>query len=168
MPRIADHTIGKAIYERIKDYDIVSRKVFLKGLSEDHRKKYDNYLNKLYQDKYKSNTENKEKAAERARNGMKNLREERTETEIKQQRKPWDEKYNEKRKMTKQQAASKIQAQFRKKQEAKSIVLSILDDIIDKAPNMKVVDGKVPGKLVKRRGRKFNNLFFLLFKNNKQ
>ena len=69
--------------------------------------------------------------------------------------------------MTKQQA-SKIQAQFRKKQEAKSIVLSILDDIIDKAPNMKVVDGKVPGKLVKRRGRKFNNLFFLLFKNNKQ
>ena len=29
MPRIADHSIGKAIYERIKDYDIVSRKVFL-------------------------------------------------------------------------------------------------------------------------------------------
>ena len=141
MPRIADHTIGKAIYERIKDYDIVSRKVFLKGLSEDHRKKYDNF--KLYQDKYKSNTENKEKATERARNGMKNLREERTETEIKQQRKPWDEKYNEKRKMTKQQAASKIQAQFRKKQEAKSIVSSILDDIIDKAPNMKVVDEKL-------------------------
>ena len=76
MPRIADHSIGKAIYERIKDYDIVSRKVFLKGLTEDHRKKYDNYLNKLYQDKYKSNTENKEKADERARNGMKNLREE--------------------------------------------------------------------------------------------
>ena len=76
MPRIADHSIGKAIYERIKDYDTVSRKIFLKGLSEDHRKKYDNYLNKLYQDKYKSNTENKEKADERARNGMKNLREE--------------------------------------------------------------------------------------------
>ena len=51
--------------------------------------------------------------------------------------------------MTKQQA-SKIQAQFRKKQEAKSIVSSILDDIIDKAPNMKVVDGK----LMKKRGRK--------------
>ena len=54
MPRIADHCIGKAIYERIKDYDIVSRKVFLKGLSGDHRKKYDKYLNKLYQDKYKA------------------------------------------------------------------------------------------------------------------
>ena len=37
---------------------------------------------------------------------MKNLREERTDAEIKQQRKPWDEKYNEKRKMTKQPAAT--------------------------------------------------------------
>ena len=42
MPRVVDHSIGKGIYERIKDYDVVSRKVFLKGLSEDHRKKYDN------------------------------------------------------------------------------------------------------------------------------
>ena len=37
MPRIADHTIGKAIYERIKDYDIVSRKVFLKGIPAKER-----------------------------------------------------------------------------------------------------------------------------------
>ena len=62
--------------------------------------------------------------------------------------------------MTKQQA-SKIQAQFRKKQEAKSIVLSILDDIIDKAPNMKVVDGKVPGKLVKKRQK--NSIIYFFF-----
>ena len=143
MPRVVDHSIGKGIYERIKDYYVVSGKVFLKGLSEDHRKKYENDLNKMYQDKYKTNFENKEKADERARNGMKNLREGRSDANIKQQRKLWDEKYNEKRKMTRQQAASKIQAQFRKKQEAKSIVSSILDDIIDKAPNMKVVDEKL-------------------------
>ena len=54
----------------------------------------------MFQDKYKTNSENKEKADERARNGMKNLREERSDAKIKQQRKPWDEKYNEKRKMT--------------------------------------------------------------------
>ena len=103
-----------------------------------------------YQDKNINPILKIEKADERARNGMKNLSEERSDAEIKQQRKPWDEKYNKKRKMTRQQAASKIQAQFSKKQEAKSIVSYILNDIIDKAPNMKVVDGK----LMKKRGCK--------------
>ena len=41
----------------------------------------------MFQDKYKTNSENKEKADERARNGMKNLRKERSDAEIKQQEK---------------------------------------------------------------------------------
>ena len=41
--RVRNSTIGEGIYERIKDYDTVSRKAFLDNLSEEHRQLYDKY-----------------------------------------------------------------------------------------------------------------------------
>ena len=76
---------------------------------------------------------------------------------MKQQRKPWDTKYNAKRKLTRNEASAVIQRQYRKSKlqqakraEATSIATSILNDLIDIAPNRKVVNGE----LKKKRGRK--------------
>ena len=72
---------------------------------------------------------------------MKALREKRTKKEISQQRKPYDQKYNIKRRLNKEQAAALIQRQFRKnkqeqesKKEASKIAADILNDIIDVVP----------------------------------
>ncbi len=76
---------------------------------------------------------------------MKALREKRTKEEISQQRKPYDQKYNIKRRLNKEQAAAQspalIQRQFRKnkqeqenKKEELKIAADILNDIIDVVP----------------------------------
>ena len=102
-------------------------------------------------------TENQELAREKAKEGMKKLREEKSKDELRLQRKPWDTKYNAKRKLTRDEASTVIQRQYRKNKqqqakraEATSIATSILNDLIDIAPNMKVVNGE----LKKKRGRK--------------
>jgi len=37
MPREYNNPIGENIYNRIKEFDIISRKVFLSNLSNEHR-----------------------------------------------------------------------------------------------------------------------------------
>ena len=43
MSRLRENPIGEHIYNRIKEYDITSRKVFLKTLSTEHRELYNKY-----------------------------------------------------------------------------------------------------------------------------
>ena len=137
MPRQYNNTIGEGIYNRIKDYDIISRKVFLNNLSEEHRKLYKNYSDVIRKRNSLNNDGNRERAKESAREGMKKLRESRPKEQQQLQRKIYDTKYNEKRKLTRQQAAEIIQKQYRQnkaKQEAAGIVGDILGDLIDKIP----------------------------------
>ena len=149
MPRPkANNPIGESIYNRIKEYDLHSKKVFLQSISTEHKNLYDRY--RIYMNGLNRSTEQKEVNKEKAKEGMRILRQSRTKEEIKEQRKPYDKKYNEKRKLTREQASVRIQKQFCKKKEANDIVKSILDDIIDKAPNMKIVNGE----LKQKRGRK--------------
>ena len=95
---------------------------------------------------------------------MQELRETRPKTDVKEQRKPWDIKYETKRKMSREEAATVIQKEVRrnraekqmqikaqaKKKEANTIASSILNDIFDVVPNMKIVNGE----LKKKRGRR--------------
>ena len=158
MPReVKQNPIGESIYNRIKDYDIVSRKVFFKTISAEHKSLYDKYNTFIRGQRRNTRYGNQELAREKAKEGMKGLREKRTKEEISQQRKPWDAKYNAKRKLTRDEASTVIQRQYRKSKqqqakraEATSIATSILNDLIDIAPNMKVVNGE----LKKKRGRK--------------
>lgn len=157
MPRIAkENPIGESIYNQIKDYDIASRKTFFKTISIEDKYLYEKYNAKIRSERRKPRYGDIDIAKEKARNGMKTLREKRTKEEIKEQRKPYDQKYNQKRKLTREEAITIIQRQFRKKkeeevkkEEATIIVTDILNEIINIAPNMKVVNGE----LKKKRGR---------------
>jgi hypothetical protein len=158
MPReVKQNPIGESIYNRIKDYDIVSRKAFFKTISADHKELYDKYNTFVRGQRRNTRYGNQELAREKAKDGMKKLREEKSKDELRLQRKPWDTKYNAKRKLTRDEASTVIQRQYRKNKqqqakraEATSIATSILNDLIDIAPNMKVVNGE----LKKKRGRK--------------
>jgi len=112
--RVYNNTIGESIYNQIKDFDKVSRMVFLKNLPTETRKLYEKFLVVQRQKKYKENTDNKEKANEAAKLGMQKLRETRPKTDIKNQRKIWDKKYEVKRKLSREQAATVIQRKVRK------------------------------------------------------
>ncbi len=71
---------------------------------------------------------------------MKALRQSRTPDEIKQHlqiRKTYDKKYEIKHKMTREQASTIIQRQYRKNKEARTIVQDILNDMIDTSFNKK-------------------------------
>jgi hypothetical protein len=158
MPReVKENPIGESIYNRIKDYDITSRKVYFKTISAEHKALYDKYNTFVRGQRRNSRYGNQELAREKAKEGMKKLREDRSKDELKQQRKPWDTKYNAKRKLSRDEASTVIQRQYRKSKqqqakraEATSIATSILNDLIDIAPNMKIVNGE----LKKKRGRK--------------
>lgn len=140
MPRqVPNNPIGESIYNKIKDYDINSRKSFFKTISAEDKilyEKYNTYIRgKNRNPRYNGDIET---AREEAKKGMKALREKRTKDEISQQRKPYDQKYNIKRRLNKEEAATIIQRQFKKKQqkkEALNIVGDILNDIIDIVPN---------------------------------
>ena len=137
MPRQYNNTIGEGIYNRIKDYDIISRKVFLNNLPAEHRELYNKYSAVIRKRNSLNNDGNRERAKESAREGMKKLRETRPKEQQKEQRKIYDTKYNEKRKLTKEQAVEIIQKQYRQnkaKQEATGIAGDILGDLIDKIP----------------------------------
>ena len=112
--RVYNNTIGESIYNQIKDFDKVSRMVFLKNLPTETRKLYEKFLVVQRQRRYKENTDNKEKANEAAKLGMQKLRETRPKTDIKNQRKIWDKRYEVKRRMTREQAASVIQREVRR------------------------------------------------------
>ena len=136
MPREYNNPIGENIYNRIKEFDIISRKVFLSNLSNEHRAFYNKYSAVIRKRNSLANADNKQKANEKAREGMKKLRELRTPDEIKEQRKPYDAKYYQKTKMT--------------RDEALTISTDILNDIIENSFNKKIVNGEVK----KKRGRK--------------
>lgn len=162
--RVYNNTVGESIYKQIQDYDKVSRMVFLKNLPSESRKLYEKFLVAQRQRRYKESSDNKEKANEAAKLGMQKLRETKPKEVLKEQRKPWDIKYETKRRMTRDEAASVIQRGVRKnraeklmitraqakKKEANTIASSILDDILNVVPNMKIVNGE----LKKKRGRR--------------
>jgi len=151
--RLRENTIGQGIYERIKEYDLVSRKVFLNKLPEEHRKLYEKYKNMINKRKSLNNDGNRERQNKLAKEGMKNIRATRTSEEIKEQRKPYDAKYQEKKKLSKEEAARIIQTRYRakkNKKENEKIARDIIGEIINNVPNYKIVDGEVK----KKRGRK--------------
>ena len=160
MPReIKENSIGESIYNRIKDYDIKSRKAFFKTISAEHKALYDKYNVFVRGQRRNPRYGNQELAREKAKAGMRKLREDRGTEHLKQQRKAWDAKYNAKRKLSREEASTVIQRQYRKtkqqqakRAEATSIASSIINDLVDTAPNMKVVNGE----LKKKRGRKIS------------
>jgi hypothetical protein len=129
--RVRNNTIGEGIYERIKDYDTVSRKAFLDNLSEEHRQLYNKYRIAKNSANYKNRDGNREMANNTAREGMKKLRATRDKKEYAEQRKEWDKKYYEK---LKEKAATVIQKKAReyivkKKAEAVKTGHSMVDDL---------------------------------------
>ena len=112
--RVYNNTVGESIYKQIQDFDKVSRTVFLKNLPSETRKLYEKFLVAQRQRRYKESSDNKVKANEAAKLGMQNLRVTRPKEVIKEQRKPWDNKYEVKRRMTREQAASVIQRGVRR------------------------------------------------------
>ncbi len=153
MSRLRENPIGEQIYNRIKEYDITSRKVFLRTLSTEHRALYNKYSAVVRKRNSLKNGENKEKANTAAKEGMKILRSTRPKEEQKEQRKPYDDKYRLKRKMTRTEAAIVIQKQYKQnknREEATTIAKDILNNILDVVPNLKMVNGELKAK----RGRK--------------
>jgi hypothetical protein len=154
--RIRDNIIGREIYERIKDLTNPQKQEYFKTIPAEHKELYKKYNNVLRQNKYKQNETKKQTANERAKNGMNALRTSRTPEEVKKHleiRKTYDKKYEVKRKMTKEEASTLIQRQYRKnkqQQEAKAISTDILNDIIENSFNKKIVNGE----LKQKRGRK--------------
>ncbi len=115
--RVYNNTVGESIYKQIQDFDKVSRTVFLKNLPTETRELYKKFLVAQRQRRYKESSDNKVKANEAAKLGMQKLRETKPKEEIKIQRKPWDIKYETKRRMTREQAATVIQRGVRKNRE---------------------------------------------------
>ena len=146
MPREYSNTIGESIYNRIKDYDMTSRKVFLGNV-------YTKYSNVMRKRKSLSNPEKRQTSNENAKIGMQTIRAKRPKEVQKEQRKPYDAKYELKRKEAAQVIQRKIRelkAKSNARVESTTIVRDILNDIISNVPNLKLVDGEVK----KKRGRK--------------
>ena len=153
MPREYNNTIGESIYNRIKDYDMTSRKVFLGNLSAEHRTLYTKYSNVMRKRKSLSNPKNKETSNENAKIGMQKIRAERPKEVQKEQRKPYDAAYELKRKQAAQVIQRKIRelkAQSTARAETTKIARDILNDIINNVPNLKLVDGEVKKKQGRR------------------
>jgi len=112
--RVYNNTVGESIYKQIQDFDKVSRTVFLKNLPSETRKLYEKFLVAQRQRRYKESSDNKVKANEAAKLGMQNLRVTRPKEVIKTQRRPWDIKYEVKRKLSRDEAATVIQREVRK------------------------------------------------------
>lgn len=161
--RNRDNTIGREIYERIKDLSNPQRIEYFKNVSTEHKELYKKYNNTIRQQKYKQDEAKKAIANEKAREGMKTLRASRTPEEVKKHleiRKTYDKKFEAKRKMTREEASSIIQKQYRKnkeeqkkKKEAQAIASDILNDIIDTSFNKKIVDGVLKQKRGRRIGQ---------------
>ena len=152
--RSRDNIIGREIYERIKHLSNPQRIEYFKNVSTEYKELYKKYNNVVRQQNYKKDEANKQKANEKAKIGMEKLRKARTPDEVKeylQLRKTYDKKYEVKRKMTREEASSVIQRQYRKnkedakgersaqkkKKEAQAITKDILNDIIENSFNKK-------------------------------
>ena len=104
--RLRSNPIGEGIYNRIQDYDNMSRKVFLATLSPEHRDLYNKYRIARNVANHKSRDDNLEKANKQAKAGMQKLRATRSKEEIAEQRKVWDKTYYDK---IREKSATKIQ-----------------------------------------------------------
>ena len=162
--RNRDNIIGREIYERIKDLSNPQRIEYFKTISNDYKELYKKYNNTIRQQKYKQDEANKQKANDKAKQGMKTLRASRTPEEVKNHleiRKTYDKRFEAKRKMTREEASSIIQKQYRKnkeeqkkQKEARAIASDILGDIIENSFNKKLVNGE----LKQKRGRKLGQV----------
>jgi hypothetical protein len=158
--RTRDNIVGREIYERIKDLTNPQRIEYFKNVSTEHKELYKKYNNVVRQQKYKQDEAKKATANEKAREGMKTLRQTRTPEEVKKHleiRKIYDNKYEVKRKMTREEASSVIQKQYRKnkaKKEINKIASDILGDIINNVFDKKIVNGEIKAK----RGRKLGQV----------
>jgi hypothetical protein len=126
--RNRDNIIGREIYERIKDLSNPQRIEYLKTVSTDYKELYKKYNNTIRQQKYKQDEANKQKANDKAKQGMKALRQSRPPEDVKKQRKIYDTRFEAKRKITR---------------EAQSITSDILNDIIENSFNNKIVNGEL-------------------------
>ena len=163
--RTRDNIIGREIYERIKDLTNPQRIEYFKTVSTEYKELYKKYNNTIRQQRYKQDEAKKATANEKAKQGMKVLRETRTPEQQKQYlqfRKTYDKKYEVKRKMTREEASSVIQRQYRKynqeqeqkkKQDAQSIATNILNDIFENSFNNKIVNGELKAKRGRRIGQ---------------
>lgn len=155
--RNRDNIIGREIYERIKDLSNPQRIEYFKTISTEHKQLYKKYNNVVRQQKYKNDEANRQKANDKAREGMKTLRASRTPDEVKkhlENRKTYDKKYEVKRKLSREEASSIIQKQYRKNKETRAIASDILNDIIENSFNKKIVNGEIKPK----RGRKLGQV----------
>ena len=141
------------IANRMKDMNKAEKTAYLKTLTAENVLKYQRFRNNERQKAYKQDPAKKALANERSRLNMFVNREKNPE-KYKELNKKHNQDYykrnQEKKKLSKEDAVRIIQKQYRKKKEAESIVKDILSDIIDTAPNMKIVTGE----LKKKRGRK--------------
>ena len=161
--RNRDNIIGREIYERIKDLTNPQRIEYFKTISNDYKELYKKYNNTIRQQKYKQDEAKKAIANDKAKQGMKTLRASRTPEEVKKHleiRKTYDKRFEAKRKMTREQASSIIQKQYRKnkeeqkkQKEAQAIASDILGDIIENSFNKKIVDGELKQKRGRRLGQ---------------
>ncbi len=135
--RTKDNIIGCEIYEHIKDLTNPQRIEYFKNVSTEHKELYKKYNNAVRQQKYKQDEAKKATANENAKKEMKTLRQSRNPEEVKKHleiRKTYDKKSEVKRKMSRNEASSVIQKQYRKnkaKKEINKITTDILDDIIN-------------------------------------
>lgn len=143
--RIRNNTVGESIYERIKDYDNVSRKRFLDTLSDEDRQLYNKYRIARNSNNYKNRDGNREMANTTAREGMKKLRQKRDKKDIAEQRKEWDKRYYEKQKERAVKLIQKTAREYiaKKKVEAVKTGHSMVDDLfkttLDKIPEKRKV-----------------------------
>ena len=158
--RNRDNIIGREIYERIKDLSNPQRIEYFKTISNDYKELYKKYNNTIRQQKYKQDEANKQKANDKAKEGMKAFRASRTPDEVKKHleiRKIYDKRFEAKRKMTREEASTVIQKQYRKnkaKKEINKMATVILDDIINNVFDKKLVNGEIKQK----RGRKLGQV----------
>jgi hypothetical protein len=148
---------------KIKDMNKTQKTAYLKTLTAEKRLEYLRFKNNERQKAYKADPDKKALANERSRLKMFVNRENKPE-KYKELNKKHNQDYNkrlkqkaaeDKAKVTLSDAIKNMKArqklnQLKTKKEVVDIVKDILNDMIDKAPNMKVVDGI----LKKKRGRK--------------
>ena len=82
--RNRDNIIGREIYERIKHLSNPQRIEYFKNVSTEYKELYKKYNNVVRQQNYKKDEANKQKANEKAKQGMKKLRHTRTPEEVKE------------------------------------------------------------------------------------
>ena len=72
--RTKDNSIGREIYEHIKDLSNPQRIEYFQNVSTEHKELYKKYNNAVRQQKYKQDEANKQKANENAKKRNENIK----------------------------------------------------------------------------------------------